>query len=63
VIYDLDLQFSRGFSRSLTLQEVIVIICEYLRSQPQNLKLKRVRGKGMSGTTLNGNVTGEEKIF
>ncbi|XP_052772606.1 ubiquitin carboxyl-terminal hydrolase 40-like isoform X2 [Mya arenaria] len=45
VIYDVDLQFSQGYSRSLTLQEFKVILCESLRNKPETLRLKRVRGK------------------
>ncbi|XP_052226207.1 ubiquitin carboxyl-terminal hydrolase 40-like isoform X2 [Dreissena polymorpha] len=46
VVYDLDLQFSYGFSRSLTLQEVKVVICDFIRSVPENLQLKKVTEKG-----------------
>ncbi|KAL4222900.1 ubiquitin-like protein-specific protease [Mactra antiquata] len=45
VIYGDGLQFSQGYSKSLTLSEMKVIICYVIRIQPEHLCLKRVFGK------------------
>lgn len=46
VIYGEGLQFSQGYCKTCTLQEVKVIVCNYIRAEPENLQLLRVFGKG-----------------
>lgn len=46
VIYGDGLQFSRGYSKALTLQNIKGVICDIIRIQPQNIILKQLFGKG-----------------
>lgn len=48
VIYGENLQFSQGYCKACTLEEVKVIVCNYIRIKPEHLTLKRVFGKGKS---------------
>lgn len=46
VIYGDGLQFSRGYTKSLTIHQIKAVICDIIRIQARNLKLKRIFGKG-----------------
>ncbi|XP_053373071.1 ubiquitin carboxyl-terminal hydrolase 40-like isoform X2 [Mercenaria mercenaria] len=45
VIYGDGLQFSRGYSKALTLHNIKTAICDIIRIQVKNLRLKRIYGK------------------
>ncbi|XP_060557889.1 LOW QUALITY PROTEIN: ubiquitin carboxyl-terminal hydrolase 40-like [Ruditapes philippinarum] len=44
VIYGDNLQFSRGFSRSLKITDIKSLICDTIRMETKNLRLKRIFG-------------------
>ena len=47
VIYGDNLQYSQGFSKCDTITEIKSIICDTIRIETKNLRLKRIVGDGV----------------